>query len=169
MSNGAHFERQEPEPESDPKPSRRGGLMETKIDLLLVLVIIIIVSETLKAIYGFLVESKTSAWRSVTDFPTAKLTPKAVQGHAVRRQYECGGCCTNSILINSILSSTERRWMSDGRLSRDSLLAIASLRTCISNDAPPPHGSLYKPPVHDPHHGREKTENPTRSYSAAVG
>ncbi|PTB46460.1 hypothetical protein M441DRAFT_445053 [Trichoderma asperellum CBS 433.97] len=168
MSNGTHFERREPEPEADPKP-RRGGLMETKIDLLIVLVITITVSETLKAIYGLLVESKTSARRSITDFPTAKLTPKTVQGHTLRRQYECGGGCRDSILTNSILSSTKRRWMLDGRLSRDSLLANASLSTCISNDAPPPHGSLYKPPIHDPHHGREKTENTTRSYSGAVG
>ncbi|KAL7973441.1 hypothetical protein HDV63DRAFT_364741 [Trichoderma sp. SZMC 28014] len=101
------------------------------------------------------------------DFPTSKLTPKIGQSHAPRKQYECGGC-TNSILTNSILSSTERRWMSDGRLSRDCLMASASLCACISNDAPP-HGSPCMPPIRDLHHGIEETESTACSYSIAVG
>lgn len=55
MPNSAHFEQQEPEPEpeSDPEPSRRGGLMETEIDLLSVSHMTTrTVSETLQVIHG---------------------------------------------------------------------------------------------------------------------
>lgn len=161
-------ERQEPEPESSPEPSRRGGLMETDRLLSAGHMATSTVSETLQVIYDLLIESETSTRCSAIDFPTSKLTPKTGQDHALRRRYECGGRRTNCILANSILSSTKQRWMSDGRLSRDSLLAIASLSTCISNDAPP-HGSPYMQPIRDPHHGREKTKIPGRSYSVPVG